>query len=43
MTNLPEAKLAKESEIALSTMSMVTDYDCWKIEEDPVTADVVIG
>jgi len=43
MTNLPEAKLARESEIALSTMSMITDYDCWKVEEEPVTADIVIG
>ena len=43
MTNLPEAKLARESEIALATMSMVTDYDCWKVEEEPVTAEIVIG
>jgi 5'-methylthioadenosine phosphorylase len=43
MTNLPEAKLAREAEMALATLSMVTDYDCWKIEEDPVTAKTVIG
>ncbi len=43
MTNLPEAKLAREAEMALATLSMVTDYDCWKIEEDPVTAETVIG
>lgn len=43
MTNLPEAKLARESEIALATLAMVTDYDCWKIEEEPVTADTVVG
>ena len=43
MTNLPEAKLARESEMALATLSMVTDYDCWKIEEEPVTADTVIS
>ncbi|OUU88867.1 MAG: methylthioadenosine phosphorylase [Verrucomicrobiaceae bacterium TMED76] len=43
MTNLPEAKLARESEIALATMSMITDYDCWKVEEEPVTAEIVIG
>ncbi len=43
MTNLAEAKLAREAEIALATMAMITDYDCWKIEEEPVTADAVIA
>lgn len=43
MTNMPEAKLAREAEIALATMAMITDYDCWKVEEDPVTADAVFG
>ncbi|GAA5484804.1 S-methyl-5'-thioadenosine phosphorylase [Haloferula sargassicola] len=43
MTNLPEAKLAREAEIALATMAMVTDYDCWKVEEEPVTAEAVIA
>src|SRR5437016_12688433 len=43
MTNLPEAKLAREAEIALATMAMVTDYDCWKIEEEPVSAQTVFG
>ncbi len=43
MTNLPEAKLAREAEIALATLAMITDYDCWKIEEDAVTAESVIG
>ena len=43
MTNLPEAKLAREAEMALATLSMITDYDCWKEEEDPVTAETVIG
>ena len=43
MTNLPEAKLAREAEIALATLAMVTDYDCWKVEEEPVTVDAVIG
>ena len=43
MTNLPEAKLAREAEIALATLAMITDYDCWKIEEEPVTADAVIA
>lgn len=43
MTNLPEAKLAREAEIALATMAMITDYDCWKVEEEPVSAQAVIG
>lgn len=43
MTNLPEAKLAREAEIALATIGMVTDYDCWKVEEEPVSAQTVIG
>jgi 5'-methylthioadenosine phosphorylase len=43
MTNLPEAKLAREAEIALATLAMVTDYDCWKTDEEPVTLDGVIA
>ncbi|MGH8092093.1 MAG: S-methyl-5'-thioadenosine phosphorylase [Chthoniobacterales bacterium] len=43
MTNLPEAKLAREAEIALATLAMITDYDCWKVEEEPVSAQTVIG
>lgn len=43
MTNLPEAKLAREAEIALATMAMITDYDCWKIEEEAVSAQAVFG
>src|SRR5207244_11938037 len=43
MTNLPEAKLAREAEIALATMAMITDYDAWKIEEEPVSADIVLS
>src|SRR6266849_6733212 len=43
MTNLPEAKLAREAEIALATMAMITDYDCWKVEEEPVSAQTVYG
>jgi 5'-methylthioadenosine phosphorylase len=43
MTNLGEARLAREAEIALATMAMVTDYDCWKVDEEPVTADAVMG
>ena len=43
MTNLPEAKLAREAEIAFATMAMITDYDCWKVEEEPVSAQIVLG
>jgi 5'-methylthioadenosine phosphorylase len=43
MTNLPEAKLAREAEIAFATMAMITDYDCWKMEEEPVSAQVVLS
>lgn len=43
MTNLPEAKLAREAEIALATMAMITDYDCWKIDEEAVTVEAVFA
>ena len=43
MTNLPEAKLAREAEIALATLAMITDYDCWKVEEEPVSAQTVFS
>ncbi len=43
MTNLGEAKLAREAEIALATIAMITDYDCWKVGEEAVTADAVFG
>jgi 5'-methylthioadenosine phosphorylase len=43
MTNLPEAKLAREAEISLATLAMITDYDCWKVEEEPVNARTVIN
>lgn len=43
MTNLPEAKLAREAEIALATMAMITDYDCWKVDEEPVSAQTVFA
>ena len=42
MTNLAEAKLAREAEIALATLALITDYDCWKTDEEPVTSDAVI-
>ena len=41
MTNLVEAKLAREAEICYATLAMVTDYDCWKEEEEAVNADMV--
>src|SRR5438128_1141655 len=43
MTNLPEAKLAREAEIAFAVMAMITDYDCWKMEEEAVSAQTVLG
>lgn len=43
MTNLGEAKCAREAEIAYATMAMVTDYDCWKTDEAHVTVDLVIA
>lgn len=42
MTNLGEAKCAREAEIAYATMAMVTDYDCWKADEDHVTVELVL-
>ncbi|MDJ0676140.1 MAG: S-methyl-5'-thioadenosine phosphorylase [Calothrix sp. MO_167.B42] len=43
MTNVPEAKLAREAEIAYATLALVTDYDCWHPEHDSVTVDMVIA
>jgi 5'-methylthioadenosine phosphorylase len=43
MTNLPEAKLAREAEIAYATLALATDYDCWHPEHDSVTVDLVIA
>jgi len=42
MTNMPEAKLAREAEICYATLAMATDYDCWHQEEEDVTVDMVI-
>ena len=42
MTNLQEAKLAREAEIAYATLALVTDYDCWYVGHDDVTVDMVI-
>ena len=43
MTNLQEARLAREAEICYSTLAMVTDYDCWHPEHDSVTADQIVA
>ncbi|MBW4670920.1 MAG: S-methyl-5'-thioadenosine phosphorylase [Cyanomargarita calcarea GSE-NOS-MK-12-04C] len=43
MTNLPEAKLAREAEIAYATLALVTDYDCWHEDHDSVTVEMVIA
>jgi 5'-methylthioadenosine phosphorylase len=43
MTALPEAKLAREAEIAYGTLAMVTDYDCWYPNHDSVTVDMVVS
>jgi 5'-methylthioadenosine phosphorylase len=42
MTNMPEAKLAREAEMCYATVAMVTDYDCWHDDHDAVTVDAVI-
>lgn len=43
MTNLQEAKLAREAEICYSTIAMVTDYDCWHKEEEDVSVEQILG
>ena len=43
MTNLGEAKCAREAEIAYATMAMITDYDCWIVDEEHVTVEMVIA
>jgi 5'-methylthioadenosine phosphorylase len=43
MTNLQEAKLAREAEICYATIALVTDYDCWHPGHDAVTVDQVIA
>ena len=42
MTNLPEAKLAREAEICYATLAMVTDYDCWHETEEAVSGEAVM-
>jgi len=43
MTNLGEAKCAREAQIAYGTMAMVTDYDCWKADEAHVTVEMILA
>jgi len=43
MTNLQEAKLAREAEIAYATLALVTDYDCWHSDHDSVTVEMVVA
>ncbi|MDL5047529.1 S-methyl-5'-thioadenosine phosphorylase [Oscillatoria amoena NRMC-F 0135] len=43
MTNLPEAKLAREAQIAYAPMCFVTDYDCWHPDHDHVTVEMIVG
>ncbi len=43
MTNMPEAKLAREAEICYASVAMVTDYDCWHPDHDHVTVEAIIG
>jgi 5'-methylthioadenosine phosphorylase len=43
MTNLPEAKLAREAEIAYATLALITDYDCWHPDHDSVSVEMVIA
>jgi 5'-methylthioadenosine phosphorylase len=42
MTNMPEAKLAREAEMCYTTVAMVTDFDCWHQGHDDVTVDAII-
>ncbi|MBM4388157.1 MAG: S-methyl-5'-thioadenosine phosphorylase, partial [Deltaproteobacteria bacterium] len=42
MTNMPEAKLAREAEICYATIAVATDYDCWHASEEAVNVDMVI-
>ncbi|MCW9001707.1 MAG: S-methyl-5'-thioadenosine phosphorylase, partial [Rhodospirillales bacterium] len=42
MTNMPEAKLAREAEMCYATVAMVTDFDCWHPDHDHVTVDAII-
>ena len=43
MTNLPEAKLAREAELCYATIALVTDYDCWHETQEPVTVEAILA
>ncbi len=43
MTNMPEAKLAREAELCYATVAMVTDFDCWHPQHDSVTVEAIVG
>ena len=43
MTNLQEAKLAREAEMCYATLALVTDYDCWHPDHDSVTVEMIVG
>jgi 5'-methylthioadenosine phosphorylase len=43
MTNMPEAKLAREAELCYASVAMVTDFDCWHPQHDDVTVEAIIG
>jgi 5'-methylthioadenosine phosphorylase len=43
MTNLQEAKLAREAEICYTTLALVTDYDCWHPDHDSVTVEMIVA
>ena len=43
MTAMPEAKLAREAELRYATLALVTDYDCWRVEEEAVSVEAVMA
>lgn len=43
MTNMPEAKLAREAELCYATVALATDYDCWHETEEPVTVEAILS
>jgi len=43
MTNMPEAKLAREAELCYATLALVTDYDCWHDSEEDVSVEAILG
>jgi 5'-methylthioadenosine phosphorylase len=43
MTNMPEAKLAREAELCYATMALATDYDCWHETQEAVTVDAILA